>query len=157
MDALDTGAGEHDSGSVNDASHEDAAAVDAAMEGATMDASMEAATEAGGGDGGGDSSSGDGATSDASAGDAGAEGGCTPPVGGTYSCGANDCDGTSDYCLVGMASRTCEPLPPQCRCAETLDCACLLAHVTSPCGIGSVHCFPMHDGGLYWLEAIDCP
>ncbi len=89
--------------------------------------------------------------------DATADSACTPPPGGTFQCGATTCNGATSYCLAGMIHDSCEPLPPECACAETFGCACLLAQVKNPCDVGSLTCIPMHDGGIYWIQAIACP
>ena len=100
---------------------------------------------------------GDGPTGDASGADSTSDAGCAPPTGGAFPCGRSSCEGTTSYCLAGMLHDSCEPLPPECACAGSLDCACLLAHVENPCDAGSLTCKPMHDGGLYWIQALLCP
>jgi hypothetical protein len=114
-----------------------------------------------------DGSEGDGGPADAgsaeAAPDAGedahrSDGGCTPPDRATSRCGATtSCNGTTSLCLEGIVSDTCEPLPPECACAETLDCDCLLAHVTPPCDAGHLQCAQIPDGGLYWIQDLFCP
>ena len=113
----------------------------------------------GSGDGGAPSTGGDGAPS-GNGGDAGgggeSDGACTTPAGGPYACGASLCNGATSICLETMTKNTCEPLPAECGCAETIDCACLVAHVENPCDAGILQCKPMDDGGLHWIQAIDC-
>jgi hypothetical protein len=78
-------------------------------------------------------------------------------MGGDFPCGAATCNGSTSFCLARTVTDTCEPLPAECTCAETLDCACLLAHVPNPCDVGGLACVPRHDGGLHWIEAVACP
>jgi hypothetical protein len=135
--------------------------------GGSPDSTVDGAWPEGGGpsdDGGPDggapgdvTSGGDSIADDGGSGDATTEGGCTPIGAGSFSCAASTCNGSTSFCQVGMVNKTCKPLPVQCQCAETLDCACLLANVQNPCGIGPLKCYPMDDGGVYWIEAIDCP
>lgn len=164
-------------GSAADASTLDAGTLDAGgLEAGTLDANH-GGSEAGTG-GGNDSSTGGGngdasdtegvhdggaidssetnpdAATAAAGGDAA---GCTPPAGASFACGAVSCNGAASYCLEASEGNQCLSLPAACDCAETLDCACLLAVVANPCGVGSLTCVPRDDGGLLWLMALECP
>jgi hypothetical protein len=146
-------AGVHEAG-VEDASSGDAGPRDASVQDAGIqDAS---APETGADDG--STPSGDGALpADAGKMDAGDDAGCAAPSAGVFQCGPSSCDGVQSYCLEAIGGNTCISLPPACQCADTLDCACLLSHVPNPCGVGVLSCTPMHDGGLFWVVADDCP
>jgi hypothetical protein len=142
--------------------------------GGVIDAGSGGVIDAGGGDGGVES--GNGLGSDAAAGDsgkandsgtvhdaapapgeAGSDGACSTPTGGTFQCGPTTCDGVTNYCLEKIGGNTCVSIPPACQCGQSHDCACLLAGVANPCGVGTLTCTPMHDGGLIWLVAAECP
>jgi hypothetical protein len=100
----------------------------------------------------------DGSDGGADDGPSGGEAGCTAPNRATSQCGSTkNCNGSTSLCLEGIVKNTCEPLPPECACAETLDCACLLAHVPAQCDAGHLQCAQTPDGGLVWIQDLFCP
>jgi hypothetical protein len=113
------------------------------------------------GDGGGGS---DGPTvmhndagDDAGGFDAPADGACTPLTSGDFFCGSVMCNGVTSYCLHGYMGQMCVPMPSECQCAETRGCSCLLANA-DPCDAGPFTCSTvLFDGGLVFLQALNCP
>jgi hypothetical protein len=107
--------------------------------------------------GSGDTATDDGAASDGGLPDAPAEAGCVLSTGPAISCGGlNNCGGATNYCLAGSLPNTCKAIPPECVCADSHDCACLLAHIASPCDGGTVTCTAYADGGQLWIFASNC-
>jgi hypothetical protein len=78
------------------------------------------------------------------------DGACTAPS-GEFQCGSVDCNSATSYCLDTESGAKCIPLPLECQCRETLDCACLVAHTVAPCDAGPQVCEPMDDGGFLWI------
>jgi hypothetical protein len=76
---------------------------------------------------------------------------CTPIHGNTFACYKDECNGATSYCLETGEAIGCMPLPSQCQCVETMDCACLQANVPKPCDAGPANCEILDDGGLLWL------
>jgi hypothetical protein len=153
------GGGSSAQGSGNDASSPDATH-------GGVDASGDDAGDAGGVDGapadavatdavGKDADA--GATGDAGPGGGQGDSGCTPPVGASYACGPAACNGATSFCLETIGGDTCKSLPAACDCANTRDCACLLANVANPCATGTLQCSSKDDGGLLWAMALECP
>jgi hypothetical protein len=154
VNGVDTGSG-GDTGGAND--------LDAGKGGGGLgDASATDARHGGDGDAAGSSgpdgttggdqdarAAGDGAT--ATGGDAG----CAPPS-AFFPCAPGTCNGASEYCLETALGNSCVDIPVACQCTEVHDCSCLLANVSSPCGVGAVKCFPEEDGGLLMVTALSC-
>jgi hypothetical protein len=90
--------------------------------------------------------------------DGGAEGdACTPLTGADFYCGTAMCNGITSYCLHGYQGQACTPMPSHCQCAETRGCDCLLANA-DPCDAGPFTCSAvLFDGGLLFLQALNCP
>jgi hypothetical protein len=152
-------------GGVADASTEagDASAVDAPSgdDGGGADARLDSAADAAdalsGDDRSSDTSTEDAAAVDASATDAPSDAGCTLTTAPPISCGGvNNCNAATNYCVAGSVPNTCKPIPAECVCADTHDCACLLARIPSPCDGGIVTCTAYADGGQLWIFASNC-
>jgi hypothetical protein len=90
---------------------------------------------------------------------------CTPLPESSQSCGSDASVITPrEYCVLSLAGTTghyphfAAPMPSGCRCAETYDCACLLAHTSDPC-----RGFSTYDGGFSGCNdtgqyvLVDCP
>jgi hypothetical protein len=114
--------------------------------------------------GAGDTSSGDDGSADASTDrsapgtdDGAADGGCITPSAPAISCGGvGNCNAAANYCLAGSLPNTCKPIPAQCACGDTHDCACLLANTPIPCDGGKATCTAYADGGQLWIFASNC-
>jgi hypothetical protein len=92
---------------------------------------------------------------------------CTPLGDRTFSCGASPCDRSTQYCIFGAVPNTCHPLPPECQCAETFNCGCVMSNLTCNDGGLPARCVPYGDGGevqaadaaivgYFWIEAHSC-
>jgi hypothetical protein len=81
--------------------------------------------------------------------DAGDAATCTPLPDASLTCNGSACSADTQYCLFGSVPNQCLPIPPECQCAETHNCACLLAHAT-PCDGGTFGCTDFGGGQLWY-------
>jgi hypothetical protein len=126
--------------------------------GAGADVGNEGMTEMGSPEGGaGDAHLSDGGGGGGSEAPSEAPDACTPLTGGDFYCGTVMCNGVTSYCFHGYMGQMCAPMPPECQCAETHGCDCLLANVHT-CDAGPLTCSTvLFDGGLVFLQGLNCP
>jgi hypothetical protein len=73
---------------------------------------------------------------------------CSPLTGFTYACtlGAHTVEATApgEVCVTGINDGVIAPAPTptDCQCAETYNCACVLAAIEGPCGSGGIWAHP---------------